>query len=211
MDRRNIDLDRLPGLVPEVAVAAFPCPRCKLPLIDPDGLGWCKACGYCRSLEEGEQHAGKQEETPRPNQLTATGDAIGQTPRWVWITLAGIVLVTLAALAGGRYLTLSPFARAALSGGSIVVGVALMFIGQLIALVKIAPEDSSVTILDAVFPFRLYGLILKRLPNTSFAIYLAAWSLAAIMATNIFIGGIGHWLTYLPGGPNSPQKTRSTK
>jgi len=35
-----------------LAVASFPCPRCGKPLTDAAGLGWCRACGYCRSLEE---------------------------------------------------------------------------------------------------------------------------------------------------------------
>ena len=34
---------------------------------------------------------------------------------------------------------------------------------------------------------------------TRHTIYLGAWGLAAILAANIFIGGLLHWLTYLPG------------
>ena len=32
------------------STAGAGCPRCGQALIDPSGLGWCKACGYCRSL-----------------------------------------------------------------------------------------------------------------------------------------------------------------
>lgn len=205
-------MNNLSGLVPEVAVAAFPCPRCQQPLIDPQGLGWCKACGYCRSLEEGEQQTAQKVVAPKPNQLTATGAAIGQSPMWVWIALGGVLAIAVATLAGGRFLTLTPLERALMTTGHIVLGAALMFIGQLIALVKIAPEDPSLTFKDAVFPFRLYGLILKRLPGASYAIYLGLWGLTAIVAANVFIGGLGHWLTYLPGNSNNPPaKTKTAK
>src|SRR5690348_15640877 len=28
------------------------CPRCGGKLTNPEGLGWCPSCGYCRSLEQ---------------------------------------------------------------------------------------------------------------------------------------------------------------
>jgi hypothetical protein len=204
-------MHNLSGLVPEAAIAAFPCPRCQQPLIDPDGLGWCKACGYCRSLEEGEQNTAKETAAPKPNQLTATGAALGQTPIWFWVTFVGLLLIAGAAFACSRFLTLTPFQRAFLTTGQSAVGVALLFIGQFIALLKIAPEDSTLSFKDAVFPFRLYGLILKRLPSTSFSLYLGVWGLTAIIAVNIFVGGLGHWLTYLPGNGNNAGKTKSTR
>src|SRR6266704_3570259 len=36
----------------DVAAAKLTCPRCGGKLINPESLGWCRACGYCSSLEE---------------------------------------------------------------------------------------------------------------------------------------------------------------
>jgi hypothetical protein len=40
---------------------------------------------------------------------------------------------------------------------------------------------------------------MKRLPASRHTLYLGAWGLTAIIAANDFIGGLDHWLNYLPG------------
>lgn len=181
---------------PTTSPLSLPCPRCKKPLIDPKGLGWCKACGYCHSLADGD--VATEAPTAKPNTITATGSAIGQTPTWFWVMLFGIALIAGATWAGGRFFPLSPLERALLTTGQIIASVALMFVGQFVALLKIAPEDSSLTFKDAVFPFRLYGLVFKRLPATKLTVYFCAWGITAILSAAICIGGLGHWFTYLP-------------
>ena len=183
--------------------AAAPCPRCQKPLVDPHGLGWCKACGYCRSLVESETTNAKTPDAkPCPqNAMTATGSAIGQTPTWFWVTLAGVILIVSATFLCGHYLNpkFTAFQKALLTTVQILVGVAMMLLGQFIGLLRIAPEDSTLSFKDAIFPFRLYGLVMKRLPSTRHTVYLGVWGIAAIVAANLFIGGLGHWITYLPG------------
>ena len=44
------------------------CPRCGARLTNPDGLGWCPGCGYCRSLEE---RAGPSSRCRRPRRRSA--------------------------------------------------------------------------------------------------------------------------------------------
>jgi hypothetical protein len=193
-------MNQLSSTAPQTT-AATPCPRCKQPLVDPHGLGWCKACGYCRSLTESEA-AGAQipdAKAAAQNSLTATGSAIGQTPIWFWVTLAGVVLVAGATFACGRYLTFTPLQRALLASVQIGAGFAIMIVGQFIGLLRIAPEDSALSFKDALFPMRLYGLVFKRLPATRHTLYLGAWGVAAILSAAVFIGGLQHWLTYLPG------------
>jgi hypothetical protein len=77
-------------------------------------------------------------------------------------------------------------------------GVIIMLIGQFIGLLKIAPEESTLSFKDAVFPFRLYGFVFKRLPRTQLTLYFGIWGLAAAISAGVFIGGLPHWLTYLP-------------
>ena len=195
----------------QTAAPPASCPRCHKPLIDPNGLGWCKACGYCRSLEDSQKTVEPVASAPAPalKGLTATGSALGQTPVWFLVTLFGIALVVGATFAGGRYLTLAPLDRALLTTVQICVGVAVMFLGQFIGLLRIAPEDPTLSFKDALFPFRLYGLVMKRLPSTRHTVYLGAWGLAAIISAAVFIGGLGHWFNYLPG--NQKNKANTTQ
>ena len=73
-----------------------------------------------------------------------------------------------------------------------------MFAGQFLAVLRIAPEDSNLHFWDAVFPFRLYGLVLKRLPTTQTTLFLGIWGATAIISAALFVGGLEHWLNYLP-------------
>jgi hypothetical protein len=200
-------MTQLAAPTPETATS---CPRCQKPLIDPNGLGWCKACGYCRSLNESEATAAQEQAALAPTTLTATSSAIGQTPTWFWVTLAGVVLVTGATFACGHWLTFTPLQRALLTSVQIVAGFALMFVGQFIGLLRIAPEETTLSFKDALFPFHLYGLVFKRLPSTRHTLYLGAWGIALIVSAGVFIGGLGHWFTYLPSyQKNHPQKTKA--
>ncbi len=188
------------------------CPRCQQPLIDPEGLGWCRGCGYCRSLVETEKKIVPAATTAsQPNRLAVTGEAVGFVPQWFWMMLLGIGLITGATYAGGHFLSLTPFQRALLTTVQIGLSVITMFIGQFIGLMRIAPDEPTVNFMDAVFPFRLYGLIFKRLPRTQVTVLAASWGLTALIASVVFIGGLGHWFTYLPGNqkknqPNQVQK-----
>jgi hypothetical protein len=174
-------------------------------------LGWCKACGYCKSLEESEQKAAP-ETSSQPNTLTATGSAIGQSPLWMWVTLAGIAAIVGGTWAAGHYLTLSPFQCALFTTLQTVAGLLIMFVGQFIGLLRIAPDDPTLSFKDALFPFKLYTLAFKCLPSTQWTIYLGVWGLTAIIAANVFVAGLPHWLTYLPGNKNNPAvKTKNAK
>ncbi|HZZ80500.1 MAG TPA: hypothetical protein VFE62_18495 [Gemmataceae bacterium] len=199
------------------SVAVVPCPRCQQPLIDPQGLGWCKICGYCRSLAESEkQTAGmqpKQEEAapaPPQNTVTATAAAATQMPLWIWISIIGMGAIAGGTYAASRYLHLTPLHQALLTTIQIGTGVVFMLIGQFVALLRIAPEDSTITFWDAIIPFKLYGLVIKKLPSTQLTFYFAVWGVTAIVSAAIFIGGLGHWLTYLPKGGQG-QKTQAVR
>lgn len=96
---------------PSVETNAAACPRCQKPLIDPNGLGWCKGCGYCRSLAESETKTEKVVES-KPNTVTATSAAIVQTPTWFWVMLIGMAVIVAATWACGHYLKFTPLSRA---------------------------------------------------------------------------------------------------
>lgn len=188
--------------------AATPCPRCQKPLIDPTGLGWCRACGYCRSLAESAQTLTAAEVPAGPSAISATGSAITDLPAWFWILFGGAILVAVGTFAANRYVSLTPFGRATFATIQIAAGLGAMFLGQFIGLLRLAPEDSTLTFKDAVFPFRLYGLALKRLPTSALTLYLGVWGLTAIVAAGFFVGGLDHWLEYLPKKQGAPNVSR---
>ena len=92
------DLD--PPAPEDEAPAADPtiCPRCGGKLTNPDGLGWCAGCGYCRSLEEEGQTVAPppeaaQPKKPSPLGAAEFGEAMRRMPRWAWPLLGGVALV----------------------------------------------------------------------------------------------------------------------
>ncbi len=176
---------------------AADCPRCGKPLIDPQGLGWCKACGYCHSLNESQKNT-LPDEAVGPTTLSATGSAVTQLPAWMWISLLGLVIVVVSVIALGRFVPLKPLERALVTTIGSAIGLGVMLLGQFIGLMRVAPDDPTLTFKDVVFPFRLYGIVMKRLPFTQLTLYFGAWGLALIISLNVCVGGVAHWLTYLP-------------
>ena len=180
------------------------CPRCAQPLVDPHGLGWCKGCGYCRSLE---MEKGNQllQAAPEPSRGAVLAGAAGNVPLWLWLLLGGLVVLAGMSLTAGRLLPPgNNLTRALWTTAQIGAGWALAFVGQLVALVRIAPEDEKLSFKDALVPTRLWGLVFKRLPRLSGCLCISTWGVALALFAGLFIGGLPHWLTYLPGAKNSP-------
>jgi hypothetical protein len=192
------------------AAFATECPRCKKPLTDPNGLGWCQACGYCRSLAECQVEPNVQAPS-EPNALATTGGAIAQMPMWFWITALGAAIIVVGTILGERYTNWTPLQRAIFCTVELVAGLGVMLIGQFIGLLRVAPGDPSISFKDAIFPFRLYGLIVKQLPSTRNAVYLGVWGLTAIITASIVVGGLGHWFTYLPNKARSYEVVKLPK
>jgi len=84
----------------------------------------------------------------------------------------------------------------------IASGLGLLFIGQFIALIRVAPEDPRLTFKDAILATALWGHILPRVSRHQVTVCLAALGLAAVLGANLFIGGLTHWFNYLPGAKN---------
>lgn len=195
----------LPAGSPPQAPAATPCPRCKKPLIDPTGLAWCKACGYCGSLEAERQNQLMQT-AQAPSRGAVFAGAAGQIPWWFWVLVGGVAVLAAGALAADRLLPAgNTFPRALFTSVQMGVGLALIFAGQCFALVRIAPEDERLSFKDALVPTRLWALAGKRLGQLYGCLWTSVWGLGLIVFAVLFIGGLGHWMTYLPGAKNQPR------
>jgi hypothetical protein len=180
-------------------------------LTDAAGLGWCPACGYCRSLEESQSKLPDPRETkpvkkPSMGGLVELGEAVGGLPRWVWIMLMGVVVFTAFSLLPGWQLKKDSLDRALWCTCQIGIGLGMIFVAQIVAVIIIAPEDEKLSFKDVLIPFRLWSLICKRLPKTHVSAWLGSWGLTLIVCALIFIGGLPYWMNYLPGGKYNPGK-----
>ncbi len=186
----------------EAPSASSACPRCAGNLIDPNGLGWCKACGYCRSLEEERARAPLQP-AAAPREASRLGLAefcglLAKLPTWFWTLLAGIAAVLVCSLPPMLALPGESLPRCVWCTAQIVLGVLMIFAAQAWLVMLLAADDERLSFKDAILPGRVWALAFGRLPLTSRQLSLAVWGLAAILAAVFLIGGLSHWFTYLP-------------
>src|SRR5579864_4911802 len=75
----------------ESSPATVPCPRCGSKLTNPEGLGWCPSCGYCRSLEDDASKAAlatpAASRRPSPLGMVEFCEMLGRLPFWLWALL----------------------------------------------------------------------------------------------------------------------------
>ena len=196
-------------------VAATPatttaCPRCSQPLLNASQLGWCQACGYCRLLDDTSKLSPQPEEPAQPTTASVAvkhaGDVVSRIPWWFHVLIAGVVSIGWLSIWRSRTLPPEGLPRAIWTTVQIVSGVLLLLIGQFVALVRAAPEDSQLSMKDMFVPFHLWSQVLKRASTLYQPLLMASWGLALTLSALIFIGGLGHWMTYLPGGKNAVTK-----
>jgi hypothetical protein len=192
-----------PETAPTVPASALPaephCPRCGGKLTNPDGLGWCADCGYCRSLAEEEQVIPPPPEpaAPRkPSALGATevGEAMRRMPRWAWPLLGGVVLVAGASSAADYLLPEDGLARALCSATQLVLSVVGLVAAQMWAVLLIGDQEDGLGARDLFLPGRVWRAAFRRLPATRKPVWLGAWSLTALVCGVAVIGGFGYWL-----------------
>src|SRR5262245_48328328 len=105
-----------------------PCPRCGGRLTNPNGLGWCPACGYCRSLAEEKAVVPPEEPAAPPKKPSVLGAAefavaMKHMPGWVWPLLGGAALVGGASVAADYWLPEDSLPRALWSALQMVLSV----------------------------------------------------------------------------------------
>jgi hypothetical protein len=192
---------KAPSGTPAAAPAAL-CPRCKTKLIDAAGLGWCAECGYCQSLEDDKDKIRKPEAAKTTNLTGGAGDVfrlIVNLPSWVWLLLMGIGIIGGLSFSIGRQFAPDSFQRAAWCTSQIGAGLLLMLAAQFWALTYLAPEDEKLGVKDVLLPTRLWPLMFRHMPAMRWPVSVVSWGLALSLCAVIFIGGLSHWMNYLPG------------
>src|SRR5262249_14335345 len=101
-----------------LAEETTPCPRCGKPLMNAAELGWCQACGYCRSLDDTVIRTlalASQESAPAAHTAPAVyyaGAAVSRIPWWLIVLVIGVLAVAGLSIWRGRHLPTSGLPRA---------------------------------------------------------------------------------------------------
>lgn len=181
---------------------AAPCPRCGGKLTNPEGLGWCPSCGYCRSLEEDANKVALAI-APVKRQPSALGlveffEVLSKLPGWLWGLLGGIAAIVGLSVAADCFL-LPPgdsMARALWSALQFGAGLIGLFAAQVWAFVLIAPDSEHLSARDLILSARLWSLTCRRLPRTQHQVWLGGWSLAAMLTAVFVVGGYTYWYQF---------------
>lgn len=179
------------------APVEVPCPRCEARLIDPEGMALCPACGWCRTLAEAASLTVEQARpVQRPSVLGSREflELLRKSPGWTWIMAGGIIVAAILSAVVNWQLPPEGFVRALWTTGQIGLGVVLVLVAQTWALVLLAPQDERLGNKDLFLSGRLWGLILKRLPETQWQLAIAVWGVTLSVGAVLWIGGLSYWL-----------------
>src|SRR5260370_27869428 len=153
-----------------------PCPRCGGKLTNPEGLGWCPNCGYCRSLEQDTKTAAlaapKASRGPAALGIVEFMEVLGKLPRWLWVLLGGISIVVGSSVAADFVLPEDSLARALWSSVQLGLGLVGVLAAQIWAFLLIAPETEHLSAKDLILSVRLWTITLRRLPKTQAKVWL---------------------------------------
>jgi hypothetical protein len=190
--RRDADADEAPA-DPSL------CPRCGGKLTNPDGIGWCPGCGYCRSLEDEGAEVAPPPEPAAPKQPSALGAAefgvaMRRVPLWFWPLLGGVAVVGGASVAADYLLPEECLARALTSALQMVLSVVGLVAAQLWAMMIVGAHEEGLGARDVILPGRLWRATFRRLPATRLPVWLGAWSVTALVCGAAVIGGFNYWL-----------------
>jgi hypothetical protein len=178
------------------AQATAPCPRCGAALVNPGSLGWCQKCGYSQSLEEEAPVTSRMNQRRAPSRLgmLELWDLIRETPRWLRILLAGVVVIAVLSLIPNHFLDEDCLERAIYTTVQIGVGL-LMCIGATIwacVWIGIATEK-EISPKDFILPFQMWSVAFGYLPRSRKPVTCLAWGVAVQVCAVLLIGGLDFW------------------
>jgi hypothetical protein len=184
----------------ETGTVEAPCPKCGARLVDPENLGWCPKCRYCRTLEQAPaivfKSPGSNEHQTSPFGVIEFYQLVKKLPNWLRVLVAGSVFLLVISTVTTFLLPANSLIRALWSTVQLALGLIGLIAAQAWALIVIAPEDDGLGAKDLVFASRLWNLTLKRLPETRRQVWLGAWSVSGMLAALFLIGGLSYWYQF---------------
>jgi hypothetical protein len=174
------------------------CPRCKGRLVNPQELGWCPKCGYCRSLEKDKATARLVTETQPGrsalHRFGEIGELIGKIPDWGWATAAGVCVIVAAASLANRFLPEhDSLARAVISLIGVIFSIVVILLVNLWSLFRLGATDEHVGPKDVFFCVAIWRKICMNLPDSRRLFWTIAWCLTACASAIFIVGGFDYW------------------
>jgi hypothetical protein len=202
----------------DIAAPADPalCPRCGGKLSNPDGLGWCPGCGYCRSLEEEGQTVAAVPAPSAPKQPSLLGAAefglvLQLAPAWLWPLLGGMAVVAAISVAVDYQLAETCLVRAVWSAVQMLLSLVGLVFAQLWTVLLIAADEEKLGARDVLPSIRLWKAGLRRLPMTRKPVWLGAWCLTGLLCGLLVVGGFNYWLELVKANKAKPTAVASEK
>jgi hypothetical protein len=190
--------DACPAVEPVPAADPVACPRCKGKLINPQVLGWCPKCGYCRSLEKDQAAAKLVTDMPAAKSaLTRFGDMgelVAKIPSWGWIAAAGIcTILILATFANYVFPQEESLARALISLLGVVLSIIVILFTNLWALFRLGADNEHLGPKDVFLCAGIWRCICRNLPDTRRIFWTGSWCLTAFISACFIVGGFDYW------------------
>jgi hypothetical protein len=181
------------GLAPPEAI----CPRCGGKIIDPESLGLCSNCGYCRLLEEEAAHA-RPRPKPAPRKSSGLGlveclDLVASMPTWAWVLLLGEVVAVAVSIMGQLVLHEEVTEYTVWYSVQAGLGLVAVLAAQLWALMLVAAEDGRLGPKDLFLPTRLWWVAFRKLPATHWPVWLGTWGLTLLIGAAVVFAGRVSW------------------
>lgn len=182
---------------PEIEIDPTLCPRCESKLVNPQDLGWCPKCGYCRSLEA-DQAAARIVAEPKPKSslkhFGEFGELIARLPSWAWGTIGCIgVIIAVSIILNFMLPQEDSLARALISLVAIVVSIVAIFCVNLWALFVLGPKDPNLGPGNVFLFVGLWRNICEALPTTRRQFSSITWCITVIISACFITGGLDYW------------------
>jgi hypothetical protein len=193
----NSSTDSAAGPEARAEVDPTVCPRCGSKLINPQELGWCPKCSYCRSLEADQAAARLVTESSRlkpTSHFGEFGELIARMPAWGWRTI-GVICAILALSFFASFLLPQDdsLARALISLVALVVSIVAIFGVNLWALFLLGPRDGSLGPMNVFLFVGLWRQICESLPTTRRQFSSILWCITVIISACFIVGGLDYW------------------
>jgi hypothetical protein len=180
---------------PSVESHKVTCPKCQARLITPETLGYCSACGYCRSLDPDAELKADDFAPVAADTTHSPPSLIG----WLAILLGGMFAVLLYCKSLDFLVSESSETRALWGTGLLAGGIVVLYLSQLWAYWKLASENVRLGVSEMLIPsVSVWAGAFRRLPETRWPVWLAGWSLAIILGATVVIGGQSWWFEEHP-------------
>jgi hypothetical protein len=172
-------------------------------MMNVSGWNWCHRCGHREEskaaastvVRAANSTAVQPAATPSPARSSSeVALAFRLIPAWGWFLLFGVLVVVGASFLADHRLPEKGRMRATWSTIQVLAGLGVFLITGVVASGRLGTAGQTLSLTDLLLPDRLWVLALKRLPDTRWHICVGAWSLTAILAGIICVGGLTYWL-----------------